>query len=65
MKVVDLNFKITYNGEPVLRFQFDQSAVCRDKIDGVINETTDPAGHKNEVHKGPLLTNVPLTEEKM
>ena len=53
VKVIDLNLKNTKTGWPVLTVQFDSGAVSREKIENVIGEIEDPAGHKYKVHRGP------------
>ena len=38
--------------------------VSKEKIEKVIGEIEDPAGHKYKVHHGPLLANAPLLDEE-
>ena len=64
VKIIGLNLKDTDSGWPVLKVEFDPEVVARDKIEEVINDAKDPAGHHYKVHKGPLLSNAPLTEEE-
>ena len=64
VKVIDLNLKNTKTGWPVLTVQFDSGAVSREKIENVIGEIEDPAGHKYKVHHGPLLANAPILDEE-
>jgi len=64
VKVIDLNLKNTKTGWPVLTVQFDSGAVSREKIENVIGEIEDPAGHKYKVHHGPLLANAPILGEE-
>ena len=64
VKVIDLNLKNTKTGWPVLTVQFDSGAVSREKIENVIGEIEDPAGHKFKVHHGPLLANGPILDEE-
>ena len=64
VKVINLNLKSTKTGWPVLRVQFDSGSVSKEKIEKVIGEIEDPAGHKYKVHHGPLLANAPLLDEE-
>ena len=64
VKVIDLNLKNTKTGWPVLTVQFDSGAVSREKIENVIGEIEDPAGHKYKAHHGPLLANAPILDEE-
>jgi len=64
VKVIDLNLKSTKTGWPVLTVQFDSGAVSREKIENVIGEIEDPAGHKYKVHHGPLLANAPILDDE-
>ena len=64
VKVINLNLKNTKSGWPVLTVQFDSGAVSREKIENVIGEIEDPAGHKYKVHHGPLLANAPILDEE-
>ena len=64
VKVIDLNLKNTKTGWPVLTVQFDSGAVSREKIENVIGEIEDPAGHKYKVHHGPLLANAPILDDE-
>ncbi|MCH2270217.1 MAG: cytochrome c [SAR324 cluster bacterium] len=64
VKVINLNLKSTKTGWPVLRVQFDSGSISKEKIEKVIGEIEDPAGHKYKVHHGPLLANAPLLDEE-
>ena len=64
IKILDLNLKSTDSGWPVLRIEYDPDVVTKDKIETVIGEIEDPAGHKYKVHKGPLIANANLIEEE-
>lgn len=64
VKIIDLNLKKTKTGWPVLRVQFNSETISKEKIEKIIGEIEDPAGHKYKVHKGPLLANAPLLEEE-
>ena len=64
MKIIELRLKKTKTGWPVLRLQFDTETISREKIEKVIGEIEDPAGHKYKVHHGPLLANAPLLDEE-
>ena len=64
VKVINLNLKSTKTGWPVLRVQFDSGSISTEKIEKVIGEIEDPAGHKYKVHHGPLLANAPLLDEE-
>lgn len=64
VKIVELRLKKTKTGWPVLRLSFNSETVSRGKIEQVIAEIEDPAGHKFKVHHGPLLANAPLLDEE-
>jgi mono/diheme cytochrome c family protein len=64
VKIIELRLKKTKTGWPVLRLQFDTETISREKIEKVIGEIEDPAGHKYKVHHGPLLANAPLLDEE-
>ena len=64
VKVIELRLKKTKTGWPVLRLQFDSETVSTEKIEQVIGEIEDPAGHTYKVHHGPLLANAPLLDEE-
>ena len=64
IKIIDLKLKKTDSGWPVLRIEYDPDVVTKDKIETVIGEIEDPAGHKYKVHKGPLVANASLIEEE-
>ncbi len=64
VKVLDLNLKNTDSGWPVLSVQHNPDEVSIEKIEQMIASTEDPAGHKYQVHKGPLIANAPLLEEE-
>ena len=64
IKIIDLNLKKTDSGWPVLRIQYNSDFITKDKIETVIGEIEDPAGHKYKVHKGPLIANAELLDEE-
>jgi len=64
IKIIDLNLKKTDSGWPVLRVQYNSDLITKDKIETVIGEIEDPAGHKYKVHKGPLIANAVLLDEE-
>jgi len=64
LKIIDLNLKKTDSGWPVLRVKYDPDIITKDKIETVIGEIEDPAGHKYKVHKGPLIANAALIDEE-
>ena len=64
IKIIDLNLKKTDSGWPVLRVQYNSDLITKDKIETVIGEIEDPAGHKYKVHKGPLIANAELLDEE-
>lgn len=66
VQVIELNLKDTPTGWPVIRVEYDQGEVPKEKIEEVIESTADPAGHTYKVRKGPLLTKpVYLKEEEL
>ena len=44
VKVVGFDFYGTPSGWPVVKMEYDSSAVTRDQIEKVINSTSDPTG---------------------
>ena len=64
IKIIDLNLKKTDSGWPVLRIEYDPDIISKNKIETVIGEIEDPAGHKYKVHKGPLIANANLIDEE-
>ena len=64
IKIIDLNLKKTDSGWPVLRVKYNSDLITKDKIETVIGEIEDPAGHKYKVHKGPLIANAELIDEE-
>ena len=64
IKIIDLNLKKTDSGWPILRVQYNSDLITKDKIETVIGEIEDPAGHNYKVHKGPLIANAALTDEE-
>ncbi len=65
VQVIELNLKDTPTGWPVIRVEYDQGKVSKEKIEEVIESTADPAGHTYKVRKGPLLIKpVYLKEEE-
>ena len=50
IKIIDLNLKKTDSGWPVLRIEYDPDIISKNKIETVIGEIEDPAGHKYKVH---------------
>ena len=65
LKVIGIVLTDTSSGWPELTIRYDSSSLSRKKIEEVINEIEDPAGHKYQVHKGPLQANAPLTGDEM
>ena len=64
VKILDLNLKKTDSGWPVLRIEYNPESISKEKIESVIGEIEDPAGHKYKVHKGPLNANSGLIDEE-
>ena len=64
IKILDLNLKKTNSGWPVLRVEYNPEIISKEKIETVIGEIEDPAGHKYKVHKGPLIANADLIDEE-
>ena len=53
LKVIGIVLTDTSSGWPELTVRYDSSSFSREKIEEVISEIEDPAGHKYQVHKGP------------
>ena len=51
VKILDLNLKQTDSGWPVLKIEYDPDIITKDKIETVIGEIEDPAGHKYKVQR--------------
>ena len=64
VNILDLNLKGTDSGWPVLSVEYNSENISREKIETVIGEIEDPAGHKYKVHKGPLIANADLIDEE-
>tara|TARA_Y100001960_G_C14599153_1_gene789746 strand:- start:31 stop:732 length:702 start_codon:yes stop_codon:yes gene_type:complete len=64
VNILDLNLKGTDSGWPVLRVEYNSEIISKEKIENVIGEIEDPAGHKYKVHKGPLIANAALIDEE-
>ena len=64
IKILNLNLKKTDSGWPVLRIEYNSNLISKEKIETVIGEIEDPAGHKYKVHKGPLIANADLIDEE-
>ena len=65
LKVIGIVLTDTSSGWPELTVRYDSSSFSREKIEELISEIEDPAGHKYQVHKGPLQANAPLTGDEM
>ncbi len=64
VQVIELNLKDTPTGWPVIRVEYDQGKVPKEKIEEVIESTADPAGHTYKVRKGPFLTKLVYLKEE-
>ena len=64
VNILELDLKGTDSGWPVLRVEYNPDIISKEKIETVIGEIEDPAGHKFKVHKGPLIANADLIDEE-
>ncbi|MDX1528608.1 MAG: hypothetical protein R3337_08265, partial [Gammaproteobacteria bacterium] len=65
VKVLGFDFYGTPRGWPIIKLEFDSSAVSREQIDSVIDSTKDPTGTPYKVHRGETKIHVPLLEEEI
>jgi mono/diheme cytochrome c family protein len=65
VKVLGYDFYGTANGWPIIRVEYDSSAVSRDKIEKVIDSSKDPTGTPYKVHRGETKIHLALLEEEM
>ena len=64
VKVLGYDFYGTENGWPIIRVEYDSSAVSRDQIEKVIDTTKDPTGTPYGVHRGGVEIHLALLEEE-
>ena len=64
VKVLGYDFYGTYNGWPVIKVEYDSSAVSKDQIEKVINATKDPTGISYKVHRDTKQLHLALLEEE-
>lgn len=64
VKVLGYDFYGTYNGWPVVKVEYDSSAVSKDQIEKVINATKDPTGTSYKVHRDTKQLHLALLEEE-
>ena len=64
VKVLGYNMYDTANGWPMIKLEYDSSAVTRDQIEKVINATKDPTGSPYKVHKQEKQIHLALLDEE-
>jgi mono/diheme cytochrome c family protein len=64
VKVLGYEFYGTDNGWPIVKVEYDSSAVSRDQIEKVIDATKDPTGTPYRVHRGETKIHLALLEEE-
>lgn len=64
VKVLGYDFYGTDNGWPIIKVEYDSSAVSRDQIEKVIDATKDPTGTPYRVHRGGIEIHLALLEEE-
>ena len=64
VKVLGFELYATENGWPVVKVEYDSSAVSRDQIEEVIDATEDPTGTSYKVHRGERKIHLALLEEE-
>lgn len=65
VKVLGFDFYGTPRGWPVVKLEYDSSAVSREQIESVIDSTKDPTGTPYKVHRGETKIHLPLLEEEI
>lgn len=65
VKVLGYDFYSTPNGWPIVKVEYDSSAVSKDQIERVIDSTEDPTGTPFKVHRRNTKIHTALLEEEI